>query len=180
MTNKPLLIRWGSARNNELFNTWSQDIKDQGKKVETEARKVLIEHFKTSQDSKHSKRFWDEMFYTIRKAMFASMVGFTNKIKKEYFTTYKEVDLLNKKVNLVLNVLLKNKELEFTEENLEVMGGGIINEFDFFKEQRFVYENDINQMFKSKKEQIKSLQNAADVVEEQFKGDYTDEDQDND
>lgn len=174
---KEFKFKLTTSKQIDIFNEWIKSLQQENKKVATEVKKIVFDFLKNNQNRNQHKEYWNDLFYTIRKAMFASMVGFSNKIKQEYASLFAETKLLHLKLNIILNYMLKNDEFDFGEQSIKFMSGGILEELDYFKEQREIFLKDIKQLYKNKNAEKENLVRAAENVQNEFEREWSDEEE---
>ncbi|WP_371864742.1 Mbov_0398 family ICE element protein [Mycoplasmopsis gallinacea] len=97
------------------------------------------------------------MFYAFRKSIFASLSPFHSNIKHWFNLQNIEIEIINKKLDLVLNLLAKSGNL-----NLHSPKEEFLNELDHFK---IVRKNETIELMLNKKKEDEKIKETVKTFE---------------
>ncbi|WP_438340718.1 Mbov_0398 family ICE element protein [Mycoplasma sp. 125] len=88
------------------FKKWENDLDIRGKAKQKEINNLVRKGILESEAIKSIKNFRNEIRYAFSKAIFASLSPFYNKLEKRALIQESKLNIIEYKVNLLLNVLL--------------------------------------------------------------------------
>ncbi|QSB07623.1 hypothetical protein JS510_00640 [Mycoplasma tauri] len=102
--------RFTSDEDLMLFQRWESRIKSKGLSSYAEIQNIIRTHMVEEEKKGLLKEFKQDLFYVLRKAMWASLTPFLNSIKDEMRSQNNELTFIDLKLNLLINSLIKDKD----------------------------------------------------------------------
>ncbi|VEU70348.1 Mbov_0398 family ICE element protein [Mycoplasmopsis glycophila] len=106
-----------------LLTKWIENLKAQKKSVNGELQKILFQYLTENNSQELFKEFQTSIFYAFRKSIFASLSPYHSNIKYWINLQNIELEAINKKLDIILNLLalsgnlnLNSPKEEYTRE----------------------------------------------------------------
>ncbi|MEI2462098.1 hypothetical protein RRG54_01840 [Mycoplasmopsis felis] len=97
---------------------WKQEIEKNGSSVYSSVRNILMEKIEDTDTKVSMRKSKDNIFYSLRKAMFASMSPFKHSLEERINENQNQLVIINKKLDLIINLLANEFKQKSQIENM--------------------------------------------------------------
>ncbi|VEU59604.1 Mbov_0398 family ICE element protein [Mesomycoplasma neurolyticum] len=161
---------FGEKSDIQTFNLWKQNILDKGLSLNQTICEIIITHIKKEQEKQIIRSIKDDLFYAIRKAIFASMSSVYKEFQIRKTDENFKNKILNSKLDLISNILFKN--IDINDEIFDEPSPKALNESLYFIQKA---KND-EKTLKILNETLAKNANKTEKIFDRFsKGDIFDE-----
>ncbi|MCU4706432.1 Mbov_0398 family ICE element protein [Mycoplasma sp. CSL7503-lung] len=125
----------------QYFN-WKQEIEKSGSTVYLEMKEVIHKLIDDNDKKVALRKTKDDLFYSLRKAIFASMSPFKQDIDQNINNIRINQNIINKKLDILINVIFER--FDRTDE-IDNLSSEVLKESNYFKDFRTLInqENDV-------------------------------------
>ncbi|WP_322935257.1 hypothetical protein RRG40_02510 [Mycoplasmopsis felis] len=129
---------------------WKQEIEKNGSSVYSSVRNILMEKIEDTDTKVSMRKSKDNIFYSLRKAMFASMSPFKHSLEERINENQNQLVIMNKKLDLIINLLAN----EFKQKSqIENIPGELLKEASYFEEMKKISSSELKAI-KEKNEKL--------------------------
>ncbi|MCU9939985.1 hypothetical protein NW739_04635 [Mycoplasmopsis felis] len=127
---------------------WKQEIEKNGSSVYSSVRNILMEKIEDTDTKVSMRKSKDNIFYSLRKAMFASMSPFKHSLEERINENQNQLVIINKKLDLIINLLAN----EFKQKSqIENIPGELLKEAGYFEEMKKISSSELKALKKKMK-----------------------------
>lgn len=156
-----ILVRFRKLDEIYLVEKFKKRCKANGANINSEIKEIIIYYLKNQEKKNVFKDLKNDIYMSFEKAIFNRTQGIT----KSIFTTTKpigfEVDVLNEKMNLVINMLTGNVK---NISNINEIPDIAFNESNSFKKARKIFESG----FQEQRKVLNKKAVSADIWAEKY------------
>ncbi|UWV82416.1 Mbov_0398 family ICE element protein [Mycoplasmopsis cynos] len=136
------------------FLQWKIDLENKNKTIYNEIRNIIVNEINDIDKKDAFRKTKDDLFYYLRKAIFASMSPFKQDIDNVVLDIKVEQNIINKKLDLLINLVAKEFDIQ---KDLEEISGELLKENKYFKDIKDILEARIMLYWKKSKKQMKHI-----------------------
>ncbi|WP_322959218.1 Mbov_0398 family ICE element protein [Mycoplasmopsis cynos] len=127
------------------FLQWKIDLENKNKTIYNEIRNIIVNEINDIDKKDAFRKTKDDLFYYLRKAIFASMSPFKQDIDNVVLDIKVEQNIINKKLDLLINLVAKEFDIQ---KDLEEISGELLKENKYFKDIKDILERQNNALLK--------------------------------
>ncbi|WP_322961925.1 hypothetical protein RRG51_03860 [Mycoplasmopsis cynos] len=147
------------------YKKWENSIDARGIARQREINNLVRKGILESEAIRSIKTFKSEIRYAFSKAIFASISPFYNKIEKRGLIQETKLNILEYKINLILNILLGKVILSEDKDLYESL---TINDIELEPKLFKLIKNDFNSKVDEKIEKLRDAQNEIETNNEEY------------
>ncbi|AGJ90637.1 Mbov_0398 family ICE element protein [Mycoplasma putrefaciens] len=119
------------------FEQWKKELNASGSNVSTALADIVKEYLLEKEKKIALKGLREDLFYSFRKVLFASLAPFSANIIREILKNRAELLLLNKKIDVLLNTIFKDEKHILKNLNID-----LLEEARYFEQMRELLNNE--------------------------------------
>lgn len=124
---------------------WKLEMENNKKTAYGEIRNIIMKEVNNASKKDAFRKTKDDLFYYLRKAIFASMAPFKQDIDNTILDIKLEQNIINKKLDLLINLVAREFDVE---KDLVEISGSLLKENKYFKDIKDLLEKDNEALMK--------------------------------